>query len=71
MTHLFEDPDARYLVLVNEAGEYSLWRTFLGVPSGWRVVHEAAGHAAALAYVEENWRDLSLPGARAAQRAAG
>jgi hypothetical protein len=32
MTNPFEDPDASYLVLVNDEGQHSLWPAFADIP---------------------------------------
>ena len=37
-TNPFEDPEGRYLVLVNDEGQHSLWPSFADVPAGWRAV---------------------------------
>ena len=54
----FEDPDADYLVLVNNEGQHSLWPVFADVPTGWTVVHGPAGRQECLDYVEANWTDM-------------
>ena len=38
MTNPFDDEDGRFLVLVNDEGQHSLWPTFADVPSGWLTV---------------------------------
>jgi MbtH protein len=58
MTNPFEDPDARYLVLVNDEGQYSLWPLFADVPAGWTVLLRDASRPDALAYVNANWTDM-------------
>lgn len=60
-TNPFEDPDGRYLVLVNNEGQHSLWPSFVAVPAGWTVVFgadEPQPRDACLGYVETNWTDL-------------
>lgn len=37
MTHPFDEPDGTFHVLVNDAGQYSLWPAFRAVPDGWSV----------------------------------
>lgn len=54
----FDDPEGRFLVLVNDEDQHSLWPEFAAVPGGWRHVHGPVDREAALAYVEENWTDL-------------
>lgn len=58
MTNPFEDPDGRYLVLVNDEGQHSLWPDFIDVPAGWRQVHGPADRQSCVDYVNENWQDM-------------
>jgi MbtH protein len=58
VTNPFEDPDASYLVLVNEEGQHSLWPVFADVPEGWEVAFGEAGRQECLDYIEENWTDM-------------
>lgn len=58
MANPFEDPEASYLVLVNDEGQHSLWPAFAQVPAGWRSVHGPSGRDSCLAHVEENWTDM-------------
>jgi uncharacterized protein YbdZ (MbtH family) len=57
-TNPFDDPEGRFLVLVNDEGQHSLWPSFADVPAGWTTVFGEDGREACLAYVEENWTDL-------------
>lgn len=58
MTNPFEDPDATYLVLVNDEGQHSLWPATIDVPGGWTVAHDRAGREECLQYINENWTDM-------------
>lgn len=58
MANPFDDPDAQFLVLVNDEGQYSLWPVFATVPAGWAVAQQAAGRAESLAFVEAQWTDM-------------
>ncbi|OKI08080.1 protein mbtH [Streptomyces sp. CB02923] len=58
MSNPFEDTDGRYLVLINDEDQYSLWPSFAEVPGGWRVAQQEASHAESLAYIEEHWTDM-------------
>jgi MbtH protein len=58
MTNPFEDPDASYLVLVNEEGQHSLWPAFAAVPDGWRSVFGESGRQECLDYIEKSWLDM-------------
>lgn len=62
MTNPFEDPDARYHVLVNEAGQYSLWPVFIDVPDGWDVSLESRPRDEAMNWIEEHWDDPATLG---------
>jgi MbtH protein len=60
----------RYLVVVNEEEQYSIWPEGRTVPAGWRAVGEAAPKDECLAYIETHWTDmrpLSLRRAMAAE----
>jgi len=54
----FDDDSGRFLVLVNDEEQHSLWPTFAEVPAGWRVTFGAADRAACLDYVEQHWTDI-------------
>ncbi len=58
MTNPFDDPEGRFLVLVNHEGQHSLWPSFAEVPAGWDVVFGESDRAACLEYIEANWTDL-------------
>lgn len=58
VTNPFEDPDADYLVLVNEEGQHSLWPVFVDVPDGWKSVFGQAARQECLDYIEKNWTDM-------------
>jgi MbtH protein len=58
VTNPFEDPDAEYLVLVNDEGQHSLWPVFVEVPEGWTSVFGKAGRDECLEYIETSWTDM-------------
>ncbi|MFC5993492.1 MbtH family protein [Pseudonocardia hispaniensis] len=58
MSNPFDDPDGRFLVLVNDEDQHSLWPAFAEVPAGWRRVFGEDSRDACLAYVEQHWTDL-------------
>ncbi|GAA2661132.1 MULTISPECIES: MbtH family protein [Nonomuraea] len=73
-TNPFDDPEGRFLVLVNDEGQHSLWPSFAEVPAGWQTVFGEEARDACLEYVERNWTDLrprSLVEAMEAGGAAG
>ncbi|MGI8312748.1 MbtH family protein [Saccharopolyspora hattusasensis] len=54
----FDDPDGRYVVLLNSENQYSLWPVFVPVPDGWRIARTEGSRQACLDYIEENWTDM-------------
>ena len=57
-TNPFEDPDAMYLVLINDEGQHSLWPVFADVPDGWEVIFGEAMRQECLDFIEKNWTDM-------------
>ena len=60
----FDDDNGRFVVLVSDEEQHSLWPTFAEVPAGWRVVYGEAGRATCLDYIEDNWLDIRPKGLR-------
>lgn len=58
MTNPFDNQEGRFLVLVNDEDQHSLWPAFAEVPAGWARVFGEGSREACLAYVEEHWTDL-------------
>ena len=57
----FDDESGRFVVLVNDEDQHSLWPTFADVPKGWTVVFggtDGTERDAALRYVDEHWTDI-------------
>ena len=48
----------RFLVVVNDEEQYSIWPEGREMPAGWRAVGEAAAKAECLAYIEAHWTDM-------------
>src|ERR1700685_4085048 len=57
-TNPFEDPDAKYLVLICDEGQHSLWPVFADVPDGWEVIFGEDGRQECLDFIEKNWTDM-------------
>ncbi|MBL1099268.1 MbtH family protein [Streptomyces coffeae] len=57
-TNPFEDPEARFLALVNDEGQYSLWPHALEAPAGWRTAFGPAARQDALDHIETHWTDM-------------
>ncbi|MCG5432544.1 MbtH family protein [Mycobacterium sp. MYCO198283] len=64
----FDDDAGRFVVLVNDEEQYSLWPAFAEVPAGWRQVLGESSRADCLAYVEQTWTDLRPKTLRDAMR---
>jgi MbtH protein len=58
MSNPFDNADGRFLVLVNDEGQHSLWPSFAEVPAGWEVALPEDSRQACLEYVEANWTDM-------------
>jgi MbtH protein len=74
MSNPFDDDTARFVVLVNDEGQRSMWPVFASVPPGWTVVYGDNDRQGCLAYIKETWTDMrpkSLADAMAADEAAG
>ncbi len=57
----FDDENGRFVVLVNDEEQYSLWPTFAAVPTGWTVRFggpDGTDRVDALGWVDENWTDM-------------
>jgi MbtH protein len=54
----FDKADGRFLVLVNDENQHSLWPVQIAVPEGWRVVFGEDDREACLGYIESAWTDL-------------
>ncbi|MFF3780774.1 MbtH family protein [Streptomyces sp. NPDC001933] len=57
-TNPFDDPEGRFLVLVNDEGQHSLWPSFAEVPGGWTTALDENSREACLDYIETHWTDL-------------
>lgn len=57
MTNPFDKKDGRFFVLTNEAGQYSLWPSFIPVPDGWTRRTEGMRQDC-LDYIAQNWIDM-------------
>ncbi|MFF9978534.1 MbtH family protein [Streptomyces erythrochromogenes] len=57
-TNPFDDAEGRFLVLVNDEGQHSLWPSFVDVPGGWTIALGENTRETCLDFVETNWTDL-------------
>ncbi|MCT2588791.1 MbtH family protein [Streptomyces sp. N2-109] len=57
-TNPFDNPEGRFLVLVNDEGQHSLWPSFADVPGGWTIVFDENTRDACLDFIDTRWTDL-------------
>ncbi|KOT42567.1 protein mbtH [Streptomyces caelestis] len=57
-TNPFDDADGRFVVLVNDEGQHSLWPARIRRPDGWRQVREEGSKQECTEYIETHWTDL-------------
>ncbi|MEV0218785.1 MbtH family protein [Streptomyces sp. NPDC050704] len=57
-TNPFDDTEGRFLVLVNDEGQHSLWPSFAEVPGGWTIAFDENTRGACLDFIEAHWTDL-------------
>ncbi|MPY62332.1 MbtH family protein [Streptomyces spongiae] len=58
MGNSFEDPEAKYLAIINGERQYSLWPKGIPVPSGWSIAHPEDSRSSSLAYIDKHWIDM-------------
>ena len=58
----FDDEHARFLILKNSLGQFSLWPEYLRIPLGWDVVLESATRDVCHQYLAQNWPDVTAIG---------
>lgn len=58
MSNPFDDENGRFLVLINDERQYSLWPSFAEVPQGWTVELPESDRETCIAYVETHWTDM-------------
>ena len=63
--------DTRFLVVVNEEEQYSIWPDYRSVPEGWRTVDMQGSKEEYLAYIEKVWTDMRPLSLRQAMQAQG
>jgi len=54
----FDNPEARFKVLINHEEQYSLWPADLEVPGGWDETGVCAAKDECDKYLEETWTDM-------------
>ncbi|WP_017904526.1 MbtH family protein [Pseudomonas asplenii] len=64
-----DSPETRFLVVVNEEEQYSLWPEYKEVPQGWRAAGKQGSKEDCLAYIESVWTDMRPLSLRQAMQA--
>ncbi|ANZ40510.1 protein mbtH [Lentzea guizhouensis] len=64
MSNPFEDPEGKFVVLVNDEDQHSLWPAFAAVPRGWRQVLPETRRSVALEFITQSWPDIRPAGVR-------
>lgn len=62
-----QDPttdDISWIILVNDAGDHSLWPAGRPVPPGWRETGPEGDRETCLAWIDTHWTALQIPRAR-------
>ena len=49
---------SRYLVVINDEEQYSIWPEGRDIPAGWRAVGKSGPEQDCLDYIETVWTDL-------------
>ena len=62
-----ENGELRYVVVVNDEEQYSIWPDGRQVPAGWHVVGEPAGREDCLDRIAELWTDMRPASVRQAR----
>jgi MbtH protein len=57
LTNPFEDDSAKYVVLINDERQYSLWPETIEIPQGWTAC-SAGTRQECLAWIDANWTDM-------------
>jgi len=52
------DADEKYICLINEEEQYSLWYAWKDIPIGWKRVGPEGTRDQCLAYINEVWTDM-------------
>ena len=56
---IFDDPDGRFSVVVNDEEQFSIWPAEREIPNGWRPTGPVdASRSECLDYIEEAWTDM-------------
>ncbi|MCE0463337.1 MbtH family protein [Pseudomonas uvaldensis] len=66
-----DSPDTRFLVVVNEQEQYSIWPDYRSVPDGWRALDVEGSKQECLDHIEKVWTDMRPLSLRQAMQEQG
>ncbi|MGN8273584.1 MbtH family protein [Pseudomonas sp. SMV71] len=66
-----DSPDTRFLVVVNEQEQYSIWPDYRSVPDGWRALDVKGSKQECLDHIEKVWTDMRPLSLRQAMQEQG
>jgi MbtH protein len=52
------DSEERYVVVINQDEQYSIWRAHLEIPEGWTRVGEEGSKESCLKFIGKTWTDM-------------
>jgi MbtH protein len=52
------DAEQRFMVVVNDEEQYSIWAADRELPAGWRAEGKTGSKEECLAYIDEVWTDM-------------
>jgi MbtH protein len=52
------ESEGRYIVVVNQEEQYSIWPETMAVPGGWRACGQSGTQTECLRFIESTWKDL-------------
>ena len=55
---MWDDEDARFVVVINHEEQYSIWPEGREIPLGWKEVGKSGSKQECLDYIEEVWTDM-------------
>ncbi len=58
MSEVIDDNQQKYIVLVNQEEQYSIWLDYKDIPLGWSEVGVSGTKEYCLKYISEVWQDL-------------
>ncbi|MFV3402951.1 MULTISPECIES: MbtH family protein [Pseudomonas] len=64
-----DSPETRFLVVVNDEEQYSLWPDYKEIPQGWRAAGKQGSKEECLTYIESVWTDMRPLSLRQAMQA--